>query len=122
MKCNDLITDEVRITEEFNNYFTSSGESLASKICSNYIFNETAEPAVLKDFIPLTEEGVSTIISNLSNTKSTGYDKLSMKILKQFKSTLFVPLTDILNKSLCSGIFPVILKITKTIPIFKSDA
>ena len=52
---------------------------------------------------------------------SCGHDGLSMKLLKQFKTALIIPITSVINQSINTGIFPDKLKIAKVIPLFKKD-
>lgn len=75
---------------------------------------------ILSDFIPLTDIGIESIVKSLKNTKSVGHDSFSTKIIKECYEPLKNCLTLLINKSICTGIFPNELKITKTIPIYKS--
>ena len=50
---------------------------------------------------------------------SCGYDHISSKLLKRISEFIEEPLGLIINQSLCSGIFPDMLKIVKAIPLFK---
>ena len=61
-----------------------------------------------------------TIITNLPNKNSCGFDGLSTRILKSIKGIIIKPLTLIINQILDTG-FPANLKIAKIIPIFKKD-
>ena len=58
-------------------------------------------------------------INDLSLKNSCGYDSISSKLLKCISEFLEEPLRLIINHSLCSGIFPDMLKIAKVIPLFK---
>ncbi len=63
-----------------------------------------------------------TIITNLPNKNSCGFDGLSTTILKSIKDIIIIkPLTLIINHILDTGVFPANLKIAKMIPIFKKD-
>ena len=66
-----------------------------------------------------------TIITNLPNNNSCGFDGLSTTILKYIKGIIIIiikPLTLIINQILDTGVFPANLKIAKKIiPIFKKD-
>ena len=62
-----------------------------------------------------------TIITNLPNQNSCGFDGLSTPILKYIKGIIIKPLTLIINQILDTGVFPANLKIAKVIPIFKKD-
>ena len=64
---------------------------------------------------------VEIIINNFKSKSSTGHDKLSMRLIKNIKSSLAKPLSLIINQSLNTGIFPDKLKKAKVIPIYKKD-
>ena len=64
-------------------------------------------------------EEVLSIINNLENKNSSGYDDISNKLLKSIKEEVCTPLTVILNQSLLNGIFPDALKIAIVKPLFK---
>ena len=57
----------------------------------------------------------------MKTAKSSGYDKISVKILQASGSTIVEPLTNIFNQSLKKGIFPDDWKIAKVTPIHKSE-
>ena len=52
---------------------------------------------------------------------STGHDGVSTKFLKETINNIIQPITHVINKSLCTGIFPDQMKIAKVIPIYKSS-
>ena len=64
-----------------------------------------------------------TIITNLPNKNSCGFDGLSTRILKYIKGIIIKPLTLIINQILDTavGVFPANMKIAQIIPIFKKD-
>ena len=61
------------------------------------------------------------IIRNLRPKSSAGHDNISTKLLKEIEHVVSRPLSIIIDQSLCTGIFPDILKIAKVIPLFKKD-
>jgi hypothetical protein len=62
---------------------------------------------------------VSKVIQGLANKNSSGIDNISTNMLRKIAPIIIVPLTLIINQSLCTGIFPHRLKIAKVIPLFK---
>jgi len=60
------------------------------------------------------------IIISLKTKKSDGYDKLSVKILKQSAPCISSPLTYTCNKYYSLGIFPYRLKFSIVKPVFKN--
>ena len=57
----------------------------------------------------------------LKSKTSTGWDGLSVKLVKSIKTDIVKPLTFIVNQMLETGIFPDKLKIAKVMPLFKRD-
>ena len=68
---------------------------------------------------PVTETEVYKYLSNVKPTRSTGYDKIPPKLIKDAAGVISRSLTIIFNKSIISGIFPEDLKIAVLSPIFK---
>ena len=62
---------------------------------------------------------VRKTVNDLSSKNSCGYDSISSKLLKRISEFIEEPFRLIINQSLCSGIFPDMLKIAKVIPLFK---
>ena len=63
---------------------------------------------------------VRTILSAITNSAS-GYDELTVSILKQCSDSYLDPMTLLINLSISRGIVPDKLKITRGIPIFKGE-
>ena len=62
------------------------------------------------------------IINDLPNKSSTGFDYISMRLIKAIKTEIIPALTCIFNQSLNTGIFSEKLKIAKVIPIHKKGS
>ena len=58
-------------------------------------------------------------INDLSSKNSCEYDSVSSKLIKRISEFIGEPLRPIVNQSLCSGIFPDVLKMAKVTPLFK---
>ena len=50
-------------------------------------------------------EEVLSIINNLDNKNSSGYDDILNKLIKSIKQEVYTPLTVIINTSLFNGFF-----------------
>ena len=61
------------------------------------------------------------IISDLAPKNSCGIDHISSKLLKRISIIIAAQLAHIVNQSLCTGIFPDRLKISRVIPLYKKD-
>ena len=66
-------------------------------------------------------EDIISIVMKLKPKASTGHDGVSTKFLKETINNIIQPITRIINKSLCTGIFLDQMKIAKVTPIYKSS-
>lgn len=119
----ETITNELKVCEHFNDFFSSIGSQLACKIPKEY--HETnliidTKPKILSELEPTSYNEIVKIIDNLRLNTSSGIDGISTKIVKSIKTVLAEPLSKIINQCLKNGIFPDSLKIAKVTPIFKS--
>ena len=119
------LTDHREIANQFNICFANIGPIQSNSI--NYTGNKTFD-AYLKEPNKISfehkyvnESTIITIITNLPNKNSCGFDGLSTTILKYIKGIIIKPLTLIINQIFNTGVFPANLKIAKIIPIFKKD-
>ena len=112
------------ISEEFNNFFSSIGQSIADNVVPASIDPES----YLQDFDPhrtkfkLGNTGqihVMDIIKSFDSKSSPDIDGISLKLIKFIAYEISRPLAHIFNQSLEKGIFPENLKSSRTVPIFK---
>jgi potassium voltage-gated channel Eag-related subfamily H protein 8 len=118
-----IISNPKDIANAFNNYFINIGPQLATNIVqpdniafSDYLITPTDH---IFDFQRVTTTEVMKVIDNLKNKTSSGLDNISNKLLKHVKMEISEPLTLIINQSLSKGTFPVLLKISKVLPLHK---
>ena len=79
-------------------------------------------PSTNTIFLNYTNQSeIIDIVQTFKPKTSTGYDGLSMKLLKQIIYSIASPLEYIVNLSLQNGKCPDMLKIAKVIPIHKKD-
>lgn len=94
-----------------NNYFATIGRDLAKKITDITHTIKPTKPTYLKTYPqsfaiePTDEIEVRNIISQLSNSNTTGWDNISARILKASISNLLPILTHLFNFSKCSKMF-----------------
>ena len=62
---------------------------------------------------------VNTLIKQLPNKTSHGYDSISNVMLKALRTSIAFPLCHIFNCSLTEGIFPERMKRAEVIPLYK---
>ena len=115
------IAGDKNIADNFNEYFTQIGPSLANSID---ISNKATFDTYLKkpnsssfQFEYTDVPSVQKIIKNLKPKSSAGHDNISSKLLRQVGDIVAYPLSIIINQSLCTGIFPNRLKLAKVIPL-----
>jgi len=123
-KDGNKITNLTDIANNFNNFFTNIGSSLASKISppdtdftSPLISINITNSIFLK---PTTTDEITKITKDLKTSNSTGVDDISTKLLKSIIPEINHVLCHIFNQSLLTGIVPSQLKIAKVTPIFKA--
>ncbi|CAB4019270.1 Hypothetical predicted protein [Paramuricea clavata] len=73
----------------------------------------------LLKFTPVTCTEVERIITTMPSNKSPGPDKISMRIIKDCLPVILGPLTDIMNNSFTTSVFPKSWKIAEIIPPLK---
>ena len=113
------------ITNEFGKHFSIVGKKFAESIptptkpSSNFI-----EKIILNEksmfLYDVTECEIRNLIDSLDNKSSSGFDNISNIILKKLKSAIVPPLTQIVNLSLASGIFPEKMKHADVVPLYKN--
>jgi hypothetical protein len=69
----------------------------------------------------VTESEVEKVARSFKNKWTAGIDGIPDYVTKQYIELLKIPLTNIYNASLESGIFPDKLKIAKVMPVHKKE-
>jgi hypothetical protein len=111
------------IANAFNNYFNNVGTSLAKKIpkVSRSPLSFMNDPSIDSIYLhEVTQTEVQNIISKLKNT-SSGWDGFSPNLIKQVCTSISNPLMHVINLSFNVGYFPIELKITKILPLYKAN-
>ena len=118
------ISDKMEIFNKFIVYFVSIGSNLAASISpptshlSLYLKNIYCNSFFLFMTDPLE---IISIASKLKNKTSSGYDYcIPVDIMKSSIQYIAEPLSNIINCSLRTWIFPDLLKIAKVCPIYKN--
>jgi len=80
-------------------------------------------PVTLNDnelnLAPVYAKEMKNIIQTLKWKNSFGYDEVPLKILKINSPYIILPLIYLCNKSITSGIFPMRLKFSQVVPVYK---
>ena len=114
------------MADKFNGYFTSIAEEIlksrkfeGNKSFTDYLNNPLNNSFLLYD---CDELEIKNIINSLISSKASGPNSIPTKILHLLKEEISTPLKNIFNLSFRTGHHPDLLKIAKTIPIFKKGS
>ena len=122
---NDIqFTNPTEVCNTFNDYFTNIGPNLAEQINTNnghftQYLSTPSEKSLI--FNPTNVNEILDIVKSLNSSRSSGFDGISVCLLKKIIHNIVDPLSHIFNLSLSTGICPNSLKIAKIIQIFKKD-
>ena len=126
LKVDNLIKyDSESITNSFNDFFSTVGKTLANQQdcspleCNNYL-RDLKQHKSSMFLIPTTTNEILTLIQNLPNKTSSGYDNISNLLLKAIATQITAPLEIIFNKSIEEGIFPENMKKADVVPLHKN--
>lgn len=116
-----ILADDYEKATLFNDYFANQAKldiPITHTIPQNNI-RHTSVPTL--GVIETSEREVLRILNSLDANKSTGPDKIPVKILKLSALIIAEPLSKLFNKSLSTGIYPSIFKQANVKPIFKNN-
>ena len=117
-----ITTNAKLIANHFNTFFTSVAAKLNKKIMKakkpfSHCLGQITDETIFLN--PTTPADIESLINCIKANKAIGPNSIPTKILKEFKTELSEPLSDIINVSVNKGIFPDFLKVAKVIPIHK---
>ena len=120
---NELITDNNKIPDEFNNYFSTVADNILKenktpilKTFDKYLKNKNESTFVFEHCTP---NEVFLLIAELNCSKGTGPNGIPTEILKMINFAISIPLSKIFNLCIQTGVHPEKLKLAHVIPIFK---
>ena len=118
----DTITNPYDIANTFNNYFASISETTKSNIkyshkhFSGYLKEECESTIFLK---PTSKEETGNIIPSLNSDETSGSNSIEpYRIFFLLKNEISMQLADLFELSSLAGIFPLVLKTAKVVPVF----
>ena len=121
---NSVLTDPEIVANNFNDFFTSVADTVRASIpntnhhFSSFLKHRNPNSIFLS---PTTPEEVAKIIRSFSETKSSGPHSIPVRILRWLLNLdIATPISNLINRSFQTGIFPTLLKTSKVIPIFKN--
>jgi hypothetical protein len=116
--------DPLEIANEFNNFFVKVGQDISDSVPTIDRSPESylVPPVISTPFNMqnVTPEYLVKIVKDLKSKNSNDIDGVSSKMIKLVIQEIKIPLSHIFNLSLLSGDFPLKLKRSKVVPIFKS--
>ena len=126
-----VYTREVKeVAKEFNEFFVSVGAK-ASEASKALIATHELSPAnkftsgqhipdeEKFNFCAVSSHEIRRAVMSFSSNKAPGLDKVTMSVIKNALPCILPVLTDIVNRSLLSSVFPVAWKISEVIPLPK---
>ena len=120
-----IITDQKRVADSFNRYFTNIANTLVSKLgkpntkYQDYLKNPNENTFFLGGIDP---GELKLLISKLDSNKSGDIYGITPSLVKAGCEELLPILTHLYNKTFEEGIFPSVLKYAKVVPIHKGES
>ena len=105
---NDKLTNKEDIAQQFNNFFSTIGETVSNNVPDTDVpFTDFLPPNHNRSMFltPVTNEEILTTTSKLKAKTSCGHDNISTKLTKQSITHIVQPLTHIINQSLCPNLY-----------------
>ncbi len=118
----NITTDSTVIANTFNKFFVNVGNNVTKTIPRtmkspmDYLGSSNGNSFFITPAVPME---ISDIISMLKTGKSIGPNSIPTKLLKILSPHISSPLSQLINESFQSGIFPTKLQLAKVIPLFK---
>ena len=113
------LTDAKAKADLFAKTFSSKSD-LPPEVVDTPFFAAPAQE--LNDFIPLRTRRSKRLFKKLDESKATGHDQISARILKRLGDVLAMPFTCVCRRLLYDGCWPDIWKIHLIAPIFKKGS
>ena len=119
------------IANEFNTYFTTLGQVTSEQIISlaaqcNYDLTQQVVPAQEYpddeqfSFRPMSSGEIENVIRSMPMNTAPGHDKIPIRVIKDSLPAVLLPITSIVNASLCSTCqFPSTWKKAEVLPVLK---
>ena len=121
-----LISSPKLIANIANNYFIEKIKQIRNKFITdnanpiNILETLIKKPKTIFNLQLITIKKTKKLIKKLPNSKCTGYDAISNKIIKKCGNTIIPHITHLINSIIRKGIFPEIFKISRIFPISKN--
>ena len=110
--------DPDKVSDYINTFFTNIGPNLASKYSEKWRYYGLESDVIIED-VKFNKGDLLLLIDNIDISKSSGFQNVSSKCLKDALSVLVTQLLYIFTQSYKLGIFPKSWKKATTVPLFK---
>ena len=118
------------VAEEFNNFFSSVGTRVSEESTSLIGKHNLPTPPIptpgqeipeseMFRFHSVSSNEIREIVMAFPSDKAPGYDKVPMSTIKDALPCILPIVTDIVNRSLLTSVFPTAWKISEVIPLPK---
>ena len=121
---NVKIHNKEEIANQFNIFFSDIGHKVSDSVpTSDKDFREYLPPPSQRSIFlsPVSRNEMLNYIYSIKRKKSNDVNGISMDLIFLVADIIAEPLSHICNLSFEHGVFPELLKITKTVPIFKKS-
>ena len=119
----DSIKNPYDVANTFNIYFDSIAETTGKKYSykhfSDYLRNQNGNTIFLQ---PTHKDEIATITSSVNSNKASDPNNIPFRISSLLKNEISKQLADLLNLSFMTGVFPLVLKTAKIVPVFEKDS
>ena len=120
---NVMNSNPASIAKAFNSYYSKVAESIRFKLPDSYRHFSDFLPCRNNQSIflePCDSDEVMWTISLLSLGKASGPHSIPVKILDLLKREICHPISDLINLSFTTGVFPSALKVAKVVAVYKN--
>ncbi|CAB4041599.1 Hypothetical predicted protein, partial [Paramuricea clavata] len=121
--------DKKLLAEEFNEYFTTVGRrtaNLSENLGTEHnLFqlqlSQNAVSGIFDEFkfYAVTSEEIRQIVNHFSPNKAPGWDKITVNLIKDSLIFILPIITDLVNSSLLTSVFPTAWKRSEVTPVLK---
>ena len=108
-----------KISNKFNNYFSTIAQNLNNKIKSSFLDRPNQETIFM---LPTNEVEIEETILSLDSKKSKDIYEVSVDLLKYLAKHVSPILSDLFNECMSTGVFPDHMKLALITPVYKGGS
>ena len=124
-------TSEILSANDFNEYFVNVASDIISSLPDNSSCSLSLNPPCAQisatavdefGFHALSFNELRSIIDSLKNSTTKDTYSLNVRLIKQIKNLIIIPLCKLINYCLSDSIFPDCLKVARVVPVHKKGS